>query len=74
MGLEVERGPVGIRAAYGLTAPRRPGRLCRNPKRREESVSTGLIIAIVVIALILIGLLVLLPRMREKARDREARA
>ena len=36
--------------------------------------STGLIIAIVVIALILIGLLVLLPRMRQQARDEEARA
>ena len=37
--------------------------------------STGLIIAIVIVALLLIGLLVLLPRMREqarlKARERE---
>ena len=34
--------------------------------------STGLIIAIVVVALILIGLLVLLPRMRATARHKQA--
>jgi type II secretory pathway pseudopilin PulG len=34
--------------------------------------STGLIIAIVVVALILVGLLVMLPRMRAKAEQRKA--
>jgi type II secretory pathway pseudopilin PulG len=34
--------------------------------------STGLIIAIVVVALILVGLLVLMPRMRAKAEERKA--
>ena len=35
--------------------------------------STGLIIAIVVVAIIIIALLALMPRMRAKAREREAR-
>ena len=34
--------------------------------------STGLIVAIVVVAIIIIALLVMLPRMRGKAREREA--
>ena len=34
--------------------------------------STGLIIAIVVVVLLLIGLLVMLPRMRAKSEERKA--
>jgi FtsZ-interacting cell division protein ZipA len=34
--------------------------------------STGLIVTIVIVALILVGLLVLLPRMRAKAQERKA--